>query len=49
MALRLAREGYGTIEGILEMRADLVLAALEYCGFLDDYQETFIHMNKETT
>jgi hypothetical protein len=30
------------------MRADLVLAALEYCGFLDDYHETFLHMNKET-
>jgi hypothetical protein len=43
----LAREGYGTVEGILEMRADLVLAALEYCSFLDDYHETFLALNRD--
>lgn len=47
IALRLAKEGYGTVEQILGMRADLVLDALEYSGFLSDYQETYFNINRE--
>jgi hypothetical protein len=47
VALRLAKEGFGTPEQILAMPADLVLDALEYVGFLADYQETQHQLNRE--
>lgn len=47
IALRLAKEGFGTPEQILAMPADLVLDALEYVGFLSDYQETMTNLNRE--
>ncbi len=40
VAVRLAKEGYGTPEQILNMRADAVLAALEYVSFVGDYEQT---------
>lgn len=46
MALRLAKEGYGTVEQILAMPTDLVLATWEYMGFLQDYEETLMELNK---
>lgn len=46
ISLRLAKEGFGTPEQILEMRSDIVLAALEYSGFAADYEETMIEMNR---
>jgi hypothetical protein len=48
VALRLAKEGFGSVEQILAMRADLVLDALEYAGFLADYQETMHQLNRDT-
>lgn len=47
IALRLAKEGVGALDRILEMPADLVLDALEYAGFLADYQETMLQLNRE--
>lgn len=46
MALRLSKEGFGTLEEILAMPADLVLAAWEYVGFLGDYEETAMEINR---
>lgn len=46
MALRLSKEGFGTLEEILSMPADLVLAAWEYVGFLGDYEETAMEINR---
>lgn len=46
IALRLAKEGYGTVEQILAMPADLVLATWEYVGFLSEYEETLLELNK---
>ncbi len=48
VALRLAKEGYGSVESILAAPVDLVLDALEYTGFLDDYRETHLQLNRET-
>lgn len=47
IALRLSKEGFGSVDSILSMGADLVLAALEYSAFLADYEETAIELNKE--
>ncbi len=47
-SLRLAKEGFGTPEQIMEMGTDTVLAALEYSTFLGDYEETMIELNRET-
>lgn len=46
IALHLAKQGFGTIEGILEMRTDLVLDAAEFTRFLGDYEESAIELNK---
>ena len=46
MALRLSKEGFGTVEQILAMPADLVLSAWEYTSFLSDYEETAMEINK---
>lgn len=47
VALRLAKEGFGRPDQILEMPADLVLEALEYSGFLGDYQDAMTNLNKD--
>lgn len=49
VALRLAKEGYGggDPERILKMRADTVLAALQYEAFLGDYERAYIELNRE--
>jgi hypothetical protein len=47
IAIKLSKAGYGTIEEIMDMRADLVLAALEYELFLHDYEKEFIALNKK--
>ncbi len=49
IALRLAKEGFGSPEDILEMRTDTVLAALEYCEFLVDYEITQSEISKDST
>jgi hypothetical protein len=46
VALRLAKEGFGDLEAILAMPADLVLDALEYSTFLATYQETHMELNR---
>jgi hypothetical protein len=45
--VRLSAEGYGTIQEIRDMRADLVIAALTYTNFLSDYEETLTEINRE--
>jgi len=49
VALRLAKAGYagGDPERVLSMRADIVIAALQYEAFIDDYERAFIDINKE--
>jgi hypothetical protein len=46
IAVRLAREGFGTTEQILNQPTPLVLASLEYCGFCADYEKAHIDLNK---
>jgi hypothetical protein len=45
LALRLAKEGFGSIESLLAMPADLFIDALEYSGFLSDYQDAHLELN----
>ena len=47
IALRLAKEGFGTPEQIENMRTDIVLDALQYSTFLADYEATYVELNKE--
>lgn len=49
IALRLAKAGYagGDPERILKMRADIVIAALQYEGFIGDYEAAYIELNRE--
>lgn len=47
VSLRLSKEGFGTVKEIEEMPSDMVLDALEYAGFLTDWQQTFVEINKE--
>lgn len=48
VALRLAREGYGggDPEKVLAMRADVVLAMVQYENFRGTYERTFFELNK---
>jgi hypothetical protein len=48
VALRLAKEGFGTPEQILAMPADVVVDAVEYALFLSDYQDAVIAHERET-
>ena len=47
VALKLSKEGYGTPVEILDMKADVVLAAVHYTKFLSDYESAFIGINKK--
>lgn len=49
VALRLAKAGYagGDPERVLKMRADLVLAALQYESFINDYERAYVEINRE--
>ena len=44
-ALRLARVGYGTPEEIMRMPSDIVMKALHYEKFLEDYEQSFVELN----
>lgn len=46
-AVRLAREGYGSPEAILNMPTDVVVAALQHSLFCAEYEETAAELNKE--
>lgn len=46
IALRLAKEGYGTPQQILEMPADLVADILDHSQFTADYEATYAELNK---
>ena len=48
MALRLSRAGYGTPEEVLATRSDIVILAIEYERFLNDYEAAVIELNKES-
>lgn len=49
IANRLCKEGYGTMEQILEQPIDLTLAALEYCTFIGEYEKANHDLNKPKT
>lgn len=44
--MRLAKEGLGTVNEVLEWPADRFLDAVEYSNFLADYQETHLELNR---
>jgi hypothetical protein len=46
LALRLVKEGIGTLNEVLAMPADLFLDALEYSNFSATFQETHAEINK---
>lgn len=46
IALRLSKEGFGRPDEILNMRTDVVIAAMEYSEFLATYQRTHYELNK---
>jgi hypothetical protein len=45
-AVRLSKAGFGTPEQILHMPVDVVLAAVEFQNFQDDYESTVRELNK---
>lgn len=49
VALRLAKAGYGggDPERVLKMRADFVIAAMQYEAFLAEYERAFVELNRE--
>lgn len=47
-ALSLAEKWHCSPQTVLDTPADLVLAALEYQQFMNEYQETTTELNKET-
>jgi hypothetical protein len=48
VALRLAKAGYygGDPAAVLEARVDLVLAALQYEAFTDEYERSAMELNR---
>lgn len=46
-ALRLSKNGYGTVPEILKWPSDMVIDALEYENFLIDLESAFIELNKD--
>ena len=49
IALRLAKAGYtgGDPERVLKMRSDIVIAAIQYEAFINDYERAYIELNRE--
>ncbi len=47
IALKLSRAGYGRPDEILKMPTDIVLAALNYEQFVNEYEAEFIELNRE--
>lgn len=47
IAARLAKSGYGTVEQIMESDVRAVMAMVHYEAFVSDYEEEFLHLNKE--
>jgi hypothetical protein len=45
VALRLSKEGFGSPVDVLAMPTDIVLAALDYSGFISDYEQTSHSLN----
>lgn len=45
--VRLSKEGFGTPQQIRDMPTDLVMAAVNYSEFIQDYEATFVELNKE--
>jgi len=44
--VRLAKDGFGSLQSILETPTDVVLAALEYSSFLAEYKQTLEELNR---
>lgn len=49
IAVRLSKEGFGSVQTILQSPTRHVLAMLNYSQMLNDAQETAIEMNKEAS
>lgn len=47
VALKLSKSGYGRPDEILKMSSEIVMRALEYEQFIFEYEETYMHLNKE--
>jgi len=49
IALRLAKAGYagGDPERVLKMRADMVISAIQYEAFINEYERAYIELNRE--
>jgi hypothetical protein len=47
-AFRLSRAGYGTPREIMKEPLDLVIGMIIYENWLQQYEEEFIELNKET-
>lgn len=48
IACRLSKEGFGTPQQILEMDTDIVMAALEYSTFRQEFESTYEILNRPT-
>jgi len=46
--LRLSKAGHGRPDEILEMRTDLVVSMSSYEVFLNEYESSFIEINKDS-
>lgn len=49
IAARLSKAGYGTVEQILQLDALQVMTLIHYETFVNEYEEEFVQLNKETT
>ena len=46
IALRVSGEGYGSLDQVMDMRVDLVMAAMEYIAFRSEFEDTAYELNK---
>ena len=47
VALSLSKAGYGTPEQIMEMNAEIVMSALDYENFKNEYEQEYMQLNRE--
>jgi hypothetical protein len=48
-AARLSKEGFGTVEDILDMGADKVIELLHFVRYRSEFDETYSVLNKKET
>ncbi len=47
IALKLSKAGYGRPDEIMLMNSEVVMSAIEYESFLQDYERAFLELNKD--